>query len=154
MIRYLGCPELSSTSSASLRLSSPELRSGRGPLLSSWSSDGVLADKQQLQQPGALDEEEEEVEGVGAESLGISPVPARLPPSQSSPVRARSINIKTRWSPAWICRIRDTAMQVGSHAPRHCLSPQRPQSEQLVFIVSTGPVSWPCGKIHFGASLS
>ena len=46
------------------------------------------------------------------------------------PVRARSINIKTRWWLHWICRIRDTAMQVGalSHGLLRSHSARRPES--------------------------
>ena len=60
------------------------------------------------------------------------------------PVRARSINIKTRWWLHWICRIRDTAMQVGAPALSHGLSPSQcsaPGVNNYLVSTSTGVFS-------------
>ena len=69
--------------------------------------------------------------------LAVSLVPARLLALISPAERARSINIKTRWSLPWICRIRDFAMQVGTPS-----LPPLASDSQANCRVSNGAFSW------------
>ena len=127
---------------ASLILSSPGPRSGRGP-------DGVWADKQQLQQPGA-------VEGGGKEGGGVEPWYFSSTGTTGPVTILPCAGAEYKYQNPVVASL-DLQNPRHSHAGRislpHC-GAQRRESEQLVFTVNGWGDNRLCGKIHFIPSLS